>query len=100
MAKQLAWERISEIMRKCQELGLTYKAGAARFGVSVWQLYEYNEARNTDRREEAESAVSGDVDADTAVEGATAICRARDLECGIQVSPDMPISLPRVNLTA
>ena len=46
MGKRKNWEHVGELVSKCKELWLTLKEGAERFGVSVWQLYEYNKRQN------------------------------------------------------
>ncbi len=40
------WKHIGETVDKIRELGLSYKEGAERFGLKVWELYEYNKREN------------------------------------------------------
>ena len=44
--KRRDWEKIGTIAAKIRELKLTYKEGAERFGIKVWDLYDYNKRRN------------------------------------------------------
>ena len=42
MSKRRDWDKVGEIAAKIKELGLSYKEGAERFGMSVGVLYEYS----------------------------------------------------------
>jgi transposase InsO family protein len=42
MSKKLNWKEVKEIVSKIQELGLSYKEGAQKYGIKVGVLYEYN----------------------------------------------------------
>lgn len=46
MGKRRDWSKIGEVVEKIRELGLTYREGAARFGVKVSDLYEFNHRVN------------------------------------------------------
>jgi hypothetical protein len=45
MSSERDWNQISEIVRKVRELGLSYKDGAKRYGLSPWFLYSSRETR-------------------------------------------------------
>lgn len=42
MGRHRDWSKVEEIVRKIQELGLSYRQGAEHFGIKVSVLYEYN----------------------------------------------------------
>ena len=42
MSKRRDWDKVGELVSKIKELGLSYKEGAERFGISVGVLYEYS----------------------------------------------------------
>jgi transposase InsO family protein len=56
MSKERDWNKIGEIVRKVRELGLSYKDGAKRYGLSPWVLYSYNKRRNRESKAVAEAS--------------------------------------------
>ena len=46
-------KKISEIIDKIRELGLSYKDGAKRFGLKPWVLYDYNKKKSREARSAA-----------------------------------------------
>jgi transposase len=42
MGTRRDWSKIGQVVAKIQELGLTYREGAKRFGVKAHDLYCYN----------------------------------------------------------
>jgi len=56
MRKGRDWNKAGEIIEKIRELGLSYREGAKRFGVSHWLLYDYNKRTNREAREAATGA--------------------------------------------
>jgi len=57
MSKERDWNKIGEIVRKVRELGLSYRDGAKRYGLSPWVLYSYNKRRNREAKAAAETPV-------------------------------------------
>jgi transposase InsO family protein len=51
MGKPRNWSKIGEAVEKIRELGVSYKEGAKRFGVSVRDLYCYNHRRKREGTE-------------------------------------------------
>jgi len=49
MSKKRDWVKVGEIAAKIKELGLSYKEGAERFGISVRVLYEYSRSTTKGR---------------------------------------------------
>jgi transposase InsO family protein len=45
MVRRHDWSKVSEVVAKIEQLGLSYTEGAKRFGVNVGQLYRYNMQR-------------------------------------------------------
>ena len=56
MSKKRDWVKVGEIAAKIKELGLSYKEGAERFGISVRVLYEYSRSKT---KEDAQRCVLG-----------------------------------------
>jgi len=57
------WKQVGEVVEKIRELGLSYKTGAERFGLKVWDLYEYNKREN--RLSKVESVASDESTTET-----------------------------------
>jgi transposase InsO family protein len=56
MSKERDWNKIGEIVRKVRELGLSYKDGAKRYGLSPWIFYSYNKRRNREAKATTEGS--------------------------------------------
>ena len=55
MGKQSDWEKIEDVVKKTEELGLTYVEGAKKFGIGVGKIYEFNRReKRLSQREETE----------------------------------------------
>jgi putative transposase len=46
MSKKRDWDKVGEIVSKIEELGLSFKEGAIKYGIKVGLLYEYNKRKN------------------------------------------------------
>lgn len=46
MGKRRDWVKVGEIVEKIKELGLSYAAGAKRFGIKPELIYDYNRKKN------------------------------------------------------
>ena len=60
MSKGRDWKKIGEIVQKVQELGLSYKDGAKRYGLKPWVLYDYNKQKSRESKAAAASSAKGD----------------------------------------
>jgi len=46
MSKKRDWDKVSEIVSKIKELGLSYREGARKYGIKVGVLYEFNKRQS------------------------------------------------------
>ncbi len=53
MAKRRDWAKVGEVVEKIRKMGLTYVEGAARFGMDLDVLYDYNRRVNREAQEKA-----------------------------------------------
>jgi transposase InsO family protein len=60
MSKGRDWKKIGEIVQKVQELGLSYKDGAKRYGLKPWVLYDYNKQKSRESKTAVASTAKGD----------------------------------------
>ena len=58
MSKRRNWEEVGEMIKKIEELGLSYKEGARQFGIKPWVLYAY---KRRQRDGNGDSAQDGSV---------------------------------------
>jgi transposase InsO family protein len=58
MSQRRNWSEIEEVVRKIQENGLSYRAGAKQYGIKVSVLYEYNKRLKRLEKEKSKTSSS------------------------------------------
>jgi transposase InsO family protein len=59
MSKRRNWEEVGEMIKKIEELGLSYKEGARQFGVKSWVLYAYKRRQRDGNGDSAQGGSMG-----------------------------------------